>query len=106
MVIFSYDKADASLHKFTFNGSEIEIVHKYKYLGIIFHYNGNFKHAAEHIYQKRLKAIFSLKSRILDFEGINNQMKLKLFDTLIRPILTYGSEIWITDCSIHERQNF
>ena len=49
------------------------------------------------MYQKSLKAIFSLKSRILDFEGLNNQMKLKLFDTLIRPILTYGSEIWITD---------
>ena len=103
VMIFSYDKADASLHKFTFNGSEIEIVHKYKYLGIILHYNGNFKHAAEHMYQKSLKAIFSLKSRILDFEGLNNQMKLKLFDTLIRPILTYGSEIWITDYSIKDK---
>ena len=67
------------------------------------HYNRNFKHAAVHMYQKSLKAVFSLKSRLLDFEGLNNQMRLKLFDTLIRPILTYGSEIWITDYSINDK---
>ena len=39
--------------------------------------------------QKSLKAIFSLQSKLLDFEGLNNQMKLKLFDSLIKPILTY-----------------
>ena len=30
------------------------------------------------------------------------KLKLKLFDTLIRPIVTYGSEIWISDFTIKE----
>ena len=34
---------------------------------------------------------------------MNNQLKLKLFDTLIRPILTYGSEVWITDYSVKDK---
>ena len=33
---------------------------------------------------------------------MNNPLKLKLFDTLIRPILTYGSEIWVKDFKIKE----
>ena len=34
---------------------------------------------------------------------MNNQLKLKLFDTLIRPILTFGSDIWITDYSVKDK---
>jgi hypothetical protein len=37
---------------------------------------------------KALKATFSLKSKILDFDF--SSMKLKLFDTLIKPIVTYA----------------
>ena len=54
------------------------------------------------MYQKSLKGFFSLKSKILDFDVMNNPLKFKLFDTLIRPILTYGSEIWVTDYKIKE----
>ena len=53
------------------------------------------------MYQKSLKKI-SLRVKILDFDVVNNPLKLKLFDTLIRPILTYGSEIWVTDFKIKE----
>ena len=50
-------KIEMSLLKFTFKDSETEIVYKYKYLGTMRHYNGNFKHAAEHVYQKSLKVV-------------------------------------------------
>ena len=33
---------------------------------------------------------------------MNNPLKLKSFYTLKRPILTYGSEIWVTDYKIKE----
>ena len=81
----------------------IEIVDKYKYLGVVLFYNGNLKHAAEHMYQKSLKAIFSLNSKILDYDSMSNTLKLKLFDTLIRPTLTYGAEVWISDYNIREK---
>ena len=103
VMVFSAGKIKTDNIKFTLNKSDIEIVDNYKYLGILLSYNGNFKHAADHMYQKSLKAIFSLKSSVLDFESTSNTLKLKLFDTLIRPILTYGAEIWIGDYNIKEK---
>ena len=34
---------------------------------------------------------------------IKKALKLKLFDILIRPILTYGAEVWIGDYNIREK---
>lgn len=103
VMIFSAGKIKTENIKFKLNDTVIEIVDKYKYLGILLSYNGNFKHAADHMYQKSLKAIFSLKSSILDYDSMSSTLKLKLFDTLIRPILTYGAEIWIGDYNIKEK---
>ena len=49
------------------NDQKIEVVEKYKYLGVILTYNGNLKHAANQLCNKALKANFSLKSKILDW---------------------------------------
>ena len=46
--------------------------------------------------------MFSLKSKIMNYDSINNKLMFKLFDCLIRPILTYGSEIWICDFNIKD----
>ena len=89
--------------KFIIYNSEIEIAVKYKYLGVVLFYSGNLKHAASHLYQKRLKANFSLKSKVSDFDVLSNRLKLKLFEILICPILTYGSEIWISDFTMQNK---
>jgi hypothetical protein len=44
-------------------------------------------------YNKALKAFFSVKSK--------KKTCLKLFDSLLKPILTYGSEIWLSDYNIN-----
>lgn len=36
------------------------------------------------------------------FNSIDHKLKSKLFDTLIKPISTYGSEIWISDYNIKD----
>lgn len=102
VIIFSKGKKDFSKFNFSINGTAIEIVEKYKYLGIILYFNGNLKHAAEHLYSQSLKALFSINPKILNSSDLNINLKLKLFDTLIRPICTYGSEIWISDFNINE----
>ena len=47
--------------------------------------------------KSKFKAVFSLKSKILYFDFSDMKLKLKLFDSLIRPIISYVSEIWISD---------
>ena len=76
---------------------KLEVVGKYKYLGVIVSYNGNLKFADEQLCNKGLKAVFSLKSKILDLDFSDMKLKLKLFDSLIRSIISYASEIWISD---------
>jgi hypothetical protein len=57
---------DYSKYHFFQNNSQIEIVERYKYLGIVFYFNGNLKHA----YNKALKAFFSFKSKFNNFQEV------------------------------------
>ena len=82
----------------------IEVADKYKYLGIMLNFNGNLKHAAEHMYSRSIKAMFSLKFKIMNYDCINKKLMIKLFDCLIRPILTYRSEIWICEFIIKDNR--
>ena len=46
----------------------------------LLNFNGNLKHAAEHMYNKSIKDIFSLKAKIMNYDCINNKLLLKLID--------------------------
>ena len=100
-MIFSKGKKDFTKFMFTYQDIQIDIVEKYKYLGIIFHSNGNLKHAADDLYNKGLRAFFSLRKNFSNFNELPFSISMKLFDTLIKPIITYGSEIWISDYKIN-----
>ena len=78
VMIFSKGHKNFKKFHFFYNNLEVEIVEKYKYLGIIIYFNGNFKHAAEHLYNPSLKALFSLHSKIFGFNNIDHRLKLKL----------------------------
>ena len=65
-MIFSKGKIKTDKLNFTINNTQIEVVDKYKYLGIMLNFNGDLKHAAEHMYYKSIKAIFSLKAKIMN----------------------------------------
>ena len=53
-MVFSKDKRKLSQFNFTIDNQHIEAVEKYKYLGVILSYNGNLKHAVEHMLNKGL----------------------------------------------------
>jgi hypothetical protein len=60
------------------NDQKIEVVEKYKYLGVILTYNWNLKHAADQLCNKALKATFSLKSKILDFDFSEYEIEIEI----------------------------
>jgi hypothetical protein len=47
--------------------------------------------------KKGLKVLFSLRKLFSNFEQLPANLSCKLFDTLIRPILSYNCEIWYMD---------
>ena len=71
---------------FLIDSQIIDVVQEYTYLGTRMSSSGNFSVSREHLKEKALHALFSLRRH-------TNLSKL-IFDTMISPILTYDSEIW------------
>ena len=73
--------------------AELEIVDSLTYLGIVFRYNGNVFDARKKLVEQSQKSLFAIYKKIRN-QNISIDVQLKLFDSLVEPILLYGSEVW------------
>ena len=80
-------------HIFTIGEQTLDNTNEYKYLGLTINKKGNFSPTLEDLSCKAKRAIYSIKSKI-NIRFISIRTLLKLFDSLISPILLYGSELW------------
>ena len=79
---------------FYYDGTQVEIVKQFKYLGLVFTVSGSFTEAQNTLSGQAQKAIFKLNKYLYKFTFISPKYKLDLFDKLISPILNYASEVW------------
>ena len=77
---------------FIFKESQIEHCMECKYLGILFKPLGIFTSAINLLCKKASKAMFCIR-KLLYSHNLNVYPHLKLFDSCVRPILLYCSEI-------------
>ena len=76
------------------NGSELEIVNEFNYLGILFNRTGNFNNKAiKKQAEKATKAMFEVLKRGRT-HNLSIECQLELSNKMVKPILLYGSEIW------------
>ena len=80
--------------KFYYNGQQLEIVNKFRYLGVVFTAGGSFSECQNTLAGQAQKAIFQLNKYLYKFTFLSPRHKLELFDKLILPILNYGGEEW------------
>jgi Reverse transcriptase (RNA-dependent DNA polymerase)/Endonuclease-reverse transcriptase len=73
------------------DGSALETVNSYKYLGVVFARNLEWK---EHIERVSKKGITALNFVMRQLRGMDQKIKEKAYMTLIRPIVEYGSSVW------------
>ena len=67
----------------------------FNYLGVIFQSNGKFKAATSRLNDKAQKAAFKMYRMLWNSnECYSISLASKLFDSLVKPIMLYGSEIW------------
>jgi hypothetical protein len=90
--IFSRGRPLVDIH-FSLNGSEIEIVNKFNYLGILLNRTGNFNKAITKQAEKAKQAMYEVLKRGRT-HNLSVECQLELFDKIVKPILLYGSEIW------------
>ena len=93
VLIFSKRKQQNHLNNLQFNGKKVEIVQEYKYLGITFNYNGNFKGCLNYLTNQGRKAMFSILAKARKLQ-LDIDVQLELFDKTVIPVITYGCEIW------------
>ena len=78
----------------------IEQVHQYKYLGVIVRSVNRpnqdifFSDYYQVISDKSRNAAFSMKKKLKYIQHLPPSIMFDMFDTLVRPILTYGSDAW------------
>jgi len=80
--------------RFLCDGTEIEIVSKFNYLGIVFSSGGSFSEAQHTLSSQALKAIFKMNRYLHKFTSLSVAHRLDLFEKLISPALNYASEVW------------
>ena len=90
------DSTPLDLH---FNGNKIEQVIQYKYLGNILKSINNcnadmFANTYPYLCDQGRKAIFSMLHKLREILPLPPKVMFKLFDSIIKPILIYGSDVW------------
>ena len=94
VVIFWKNKRGLhNVPNFLFEGSILQIVDHFSYLGVQFSYNGKFAATKSYLVDQARRAMFSVinKSRKLH---LPIDIQIHLFDTMVAPILMYGAEVW------------
>ena len=103
VLIFSRGKSKKKVDDFTFGESVLEIISEYTYLGVTFSFNGKFGKARKRLHDLASKALYGLISKCRKLD-LPLDICMELFDRMITPILTYGSEVWgYEDYSLLER---
>ena len=79
---------------FQIGNSTIDSDTHYKYLGIIFSANGTFKPTITTLANQTSKALFTLMRGATKLSFPKPALLCHLFDSLVRPVAEYGSEVW------------
>ena len=80
-------------YDFKLGEEHIELTNTYTYLGCVISSNGKFKNARDDLCSKANKAFYKLYK---SFQMVNPKADVysRLFDSLVKPIILYSSEIW------------
>jgi hypothetical protein len=86
-----------SADSFTYAGAPLKMSQQFKYLGITMHETRGFSFCGEVLAEAGRKALFALQQRCQVLQLTDAAIQCKLFDALVKPILSYACEIWAVD---------
>ena len=87
-------KRGIRIRKWLLGGGEITQVEAYKYLGIEFERKGGWRKFRERMLRKALRVSGLVKVMCRRNRMLSTDVKIMLWNGLVRPLLEYGAEIW------------
>ena len=93
--VMIFNKTGRLLHKrFYLGGEEVGTAREYKYLGFKVTPSGEINSGLTDLKDRALKAFMSMKNKLGPTFRKHPLVTMKLFETLIKPILLYASDFW------------
>ncbi len=93
-ILIAHKKQSNNQCEFYLYGKTVEIVKSFCYLGLEIDCRGSFKKAIERLYSKAFRAYMGVRSNFNFYNNTSVKVMVKLFDTIITPIMLYGCELW------------
>ena len=93
LVVFQHRYVEAQ-PGLTYAGQAVEQVQSYKFLGLQMHGTKGLTFALSHLKAAAQRASFALLARCTELNITDIPLKLKLFDALARPVMSYSCEVW------------
>ena len=93
MIFQKRPRCQEKKYQFTINNHIIEHSMSYIYLGITITASGTFNMTVNALKEKAPRALNAIKRTVYNFQ-IPIKIRLNIFDSVIQPIVLYGSEVW------------
>jgi hypothetical protein len=82
---------------FPFKGAPVEVVNSYVYLGLVFEDGQHLRHALLGAVAKAKRVLHAMFGQCYKLGLHNAGIQGHLFDSLVKPVLCYGCEVWGPD---------
>jgi hypothetical protein len=79
---------------FQYEGEAIEQLNSFKYLGVKLRGTNGMQVTIQRLAMSGKKAVFALQRRCVELCIFDPALQCQLFDALIKPVLSYGCEVW------------
>jgi hypothetical protein len=89
-----FEKHRSVAPEFTYRGTTIERVQSFRYMGLEFHSTRGMAVAIAKLTVAGKKALFALCRRCNDLSITDPKVMCQLFNSLVRPVLSYACEVW------------
>ena len=81
----------------SYRGQPIAVAEKYTYLGVLFHATKSLTLAATELAASGRRAMYALVPRLRLHHISQFDMRCRMFDVLVEPVMSYASHIWGPD---------
>ncbi len=92
IIVFSRGMANLGKYKFEFGCEQIEVVEDYKYLGVLFNYNGRFHKGEMELKEQATRAMYSVIGKARKFDLLVD-IQMELFNAMVYCSITMAGSV-------------